>query len=96
MCFGVKSTCVAVTRRRVDAWTTSDMAAVFPDFPESVGHPCSGDPALTTVAKGLLENCIAPASWMAYTPGQANYQRLRYVQEPRTGLNKHVTGADGH
>ena len=50
------------------------MAGAFPGFPADASHPCGANPALVEAARGLLRNCIAPASWRAYTSGQAHYR----------------------
>ena len=52
------------------------MARAFPGFPARPGHSCAVDSGLAGAARGLLQNCIATASWRAYASGQAHYQRF--------------------
>ena len=36
----------------------------------------TADSELETIARGMLQNCIAPASWRAYASGQTHYRRV--------------------
>ena len=74
----------AVGSGRERACDIDSMTEVFSGFPAEDEHPCGRDPQLASAARCLLRNSLAPASWRAYSGGEASYRRLcgRYGLRP--------------